>query len=382
MTSSTTPFPERAPWALVIEEGPLLIKLAHWKARGMNIQQGIQSVVDGVDLSQDDAACVMSQIMGGDVTEAQFGAFVTGLRMKGETAEEIAGMASAMRDVSLHVDSGFETVDTCGTGGAGNGWFNISTASAFVVAGAGVRVAKHGNRAMSGSSGSADVLEELGVNILLGPDGVSSCIREVGIGFMFAQSFHPSMRFAGPLRPQIGIRTVFNILGPLTNPAGATRQVLGVSDRSMAEKIAIALQLLGTDYALVVHGESGADEVDIEGHTLMYQVTGEMLKRRRTRPADFGLPEGSRADLVADSVGDSADIIRVVLSGVGGEHNAPAGAARSRYNVVAINAAVALLAAGKADSFNDAALMAKESIDSGAAAGKLSELVKLSSGLS
>ena len=235
---------------------------------------------------------------------------------------------------------------------------------------------------MSGSSGSADVLEELGVNILLGPDGVSSCIREVGIGFMFAQSFHPSMRFAGPLRPQIGIRTVFNILGPLTNPAGATRQVLGVSDRSMAEKIAIALQLLGTDYALVVHGESGADEVDIEGHTLMYQVTGEMLKRRRTRPADFGLPEGSRADLVADSVEDSADIIRVVLSGVGGEHNAPAGSARSRYNVVAINAAVALLAAGKADSFNDAALMAKESIDSGAAASKLSELVKLSRGLS
>ena len=184
-----------------------------------------------------------------------------------------------------------------------------------------------------------------------------------------------------PLRPQIGIRTVFNILGPLTNPAGATRQVLGVADRPTAEKIAKALQLLGTDYALVVHAESGADEVDIEGHTLMYQVTPEILKRRRTRPADFGLPEGDREHLVADSVEHSAEIIRTVLSGAGGEHNAPPSPERSRYNVVAINAAVALLAAGKAESFNDAALMAKDSIDSGAAAVKLAALAKVSSGL-
>ena len=347
----------------------------------MNIQQGIQTAVDNTDLSQSEAAEVMAQIMGGEATEAQFGAFVTALRMKGETPEEIAGMASAMRDVSLHVSAGVETVDTCGTGGDAMGWFNISTAAAFVVAGAGVHVAKHGNRAMSGTTGSADVLETLGVNILLGPEGVFRCINEAGIGFMFAQAFHPAMRFAGPLRPQIGIRTVFNILGPLTNPAGATRQVIGVADRATAEKIAKALQLLGTDYALVVHGESGADEVDIQDHTLMYQVTPDILKRRRTRPADFGLPEGSRDHLVAESVEHSAEIIRTVFAGTGGEHNAPSSPERSRYNVVAINAAVALLAAGKAQSFNDAALIAKDSIDSGAAAAKLAALAKVSSSL-
>ena len=259
---------------------------------GMNIQEGIQAVVDGVDLSQSEAADVMGQIMGGEATEAQFGAFVTGLRMKGETAEEIAGMASVMREVSLHVPAGVDTVDTCGTGGSGKNWFNISTAAAFVVAGAGVHVAKHGNRAMSGSTGSADVLEALGVNILLGPEGVFRCITEAGIGFMFAQAFHPAMRFAGPLRPQIGIRTVFNILGPLTNPAGATRQVLGVADRATAEKIARALQLLGTEYALVVHAESGADEVDIEGHTLMYQVTSEILEASSDASGGFRFAGG------------------------------------------------------------------------------------------
>ncbi len=347
----------------------------------MNIQQGIQAAVDGNDLSQQEAADVMSQIMGGDATEAQFGAFVTALRMKGETPAEIAGMASIMRQVSLHVDADSEVIDTCGTGGDAKGWFNVSTAAAFVAAGAGVSVAKHGNRAMSGSTGSADVLEALGVNIALGPDDVKRCIEEVGIGFMFAQAFHPAMRFAGPLRPQIGIRTVFNILGPLTNPAGAKRQVLGVADRRTAEKIADALRLLDTEYSLVVHAESGADEIDVEGHTLMFQVTPDQMKRRRTRPADFGLPEGDRNDLVAESVEHSAEIIRTVLAGVGGAHNAPPGPERSRYNVVAINAAAALLAAGKANSFNDAALMAKDSIDSGAAAAKLEALVTLSSGL-
>lgn len=350
----------------------------------MNIQEGIQAVVDGIDLSQEDAAGVMSQIMGGEATEAQFGAFVTGLRMKGETPEEIAGMASVMRDVSLqvHLDDTNNVrslVDTCGTGGDGKGWFNISTASAFVVAGAGVPVAKHGNRAMSGSSGSADVLDALGVNIGLGPDGVKRCIENVGIGFMFAQAFHPAMKFAAPLRPQIGVRTVFNILGPLTNPAGAKRQVIGVSDRTVAEKMADALRLLGAEYGLVTHAESGADEIDIEGHTLMYQVsTSSRVKHRRTRPADFGLPEGNRDDLTAESIDHSAEIIRVVLSGAGGEHNAPPSVERSRYNVVAINAAAALLVSGKADSFNDAALTAKESIDSGAAASKLNALIRVS----
>ena len=346
----------------------------------MKIQQAIQAAVDGVDLSQEDAADAMRSIMSGDATPAQFGAYVTALRMKGETPYEIAGMASVMREVSLHIDTDTDTdlVDTCGTGGSGLNWFNISTASAFVVAGAGVPVAKHGNRAMSGSSGSADVLEALGVNITLGPEGVKNCITEAGIGFMFAQAFHPAMKFAGPLRPQIGIRTIFNFLGPLTNPAGATRHVVGVSDATFAHKIAQALEILGTRYAFVVHAESGGDEVDIEGQTLIYQVNSDGVKRRRTRPADFGLPEGRRDHLVTDSVEHSAEIICRIFTGEGGGHNAPVSPETSRRNVVVLNSAAALMAAGKATAFQEASAIAQDSIDSGAAQARLSALVKVS----
>lgn len=346
----------------------------------MNIQEGIERLVDGTDLSQAEAAGVMSQIMTDRATPAQFGAFVTALRIKGETPEEIAGMASVMREVSLRIDVDSDVIDTAGTGGDGKGWFNISTAAAFVAAGAGIPVAKHGNRAMSGSSGSADVLEQLGVNVSLGPEGVKRCIERVGIGFMFAQTFHPAMKFAAPLRPQLGIRTVFNILGPLTNPAGAKRQIIGVADGAATEKIANALRLLGSTYGLVVHAESGADEIDVQDRTLIYQVTPERIKRRRTRPADFGLPEGERDDLKAESVEHSAEIIRTALSGVGGEHNAPPSPERSRYNAVAINAAAAILASGKTDSFNDAAEIAKDSIDTGAAEEKLNDLIRASEG--
>ncbi len=345
----------------------------------MDIKQGIQAIVDGgADLSQDEAADVMRQIMSGEVTSAQFGSFVTALRMKGETPEEIAGMARVMREVSLHVKTDLPVIDTCGTGGDNKGWFNISTAAAFVVAGAGVPVAKHGNRAMSGSSGSADALEALGVNIALSPEGVKRCIEDVGIGFMFAQEFHPAMKFAGPLRPQIGIRTVFNLLGPMTNPAGATRQVIGVSDPQTAEKIAKALSLLGTESSLVVHAESGADEVDVEGHTLIYQVSPDAMKRRRTRPADFGLPEATRDHLVVGSTDESVRRIRDVFEGKGGGHNAPPSVDRSSYTAVVINAAAALYAAGKAVSFQDACQMAQDSIKSGAAKTKLEQLAELS----
>lgn len=347
----------------------------------MNIQQAIQALVDGNDLAQDQAAAVMAQVMSAEATPAQFGAFVTALRIKGETPAEIAGMASVMRQVSLHVETDDEVIDTCGTGGDNMGWFNISTAAAFVVAGAGVPVAKHGNRAMTGNTGSADVLEALGINIALNENAVARCINEIGIGFMFAQTFHPAMKFAGPLRPQIGIRTVFNILGPLTNPAGASRQVIGVADRKTAEKIAEAIRLLGTQYALIVHAESGADEVDIQDHTLMYQVADDKIKRRRTRPADFGLPEGDRSHLVANSVEESAEIIRNALSGKGGEHNAAPGPETSRYNTIVINAAAALLASGKSQSFNDAAIVAKDSINSGAATEKLNQLATLTNKL-
>ena len=344
----------------------------------MNIQQAIQAAVEGTDLEQDQAADAMREIMTGEATPAQFGAFLTAMRMKGETPYEIAGMAGVMREVSLHVDTDVDMIDTCGTGGSGLNWFNISTASAFVVAGAGVPVAKHGNRAMSGSSGSADVLEALGVNITLGPEGVKNCFTEAGVGFMFAQAFHPAMKFAGPLRPQLGIRTIFNFLGPLTNPARVKRQVIGVSDAAFAEKIAKALEILGTDYAFVVNAESGADEIDIEGHTLLYQVNKDGLKRRRTRPADFGLQEGLREHLVVESTEESAQIIKDIFSGAGSGHNPPVAPETSRRNVIVLNSAAALMAAGKAVAFQEAAAMAQDSIDSGAAQEKLTSLVKVS----
>ena len=287
-------------------------------------------------------------------------------------------MAGVMREVSLHIDTDIDMVDTCGTGGSGLNWFNISTASAFVVAGAGVPVAKHGNRAMSGSTGSADVLEALGVDITLGPKEVQNCFTNAGIGFMFAQAFHPAMKFAGPLRPQLGIRTIFNFLGPLTNPAGASRQIIGVSDNAFAERIAKALEILGTQYAFVVNAESGADEVDVEGHTLIYQVNTDGVKRRRTRPADFGLQEGKRDHLVAESVDHSAQIIRDIFDGAGSGHNPPIAPETSRRNVVVLNSATALMAAGKATAFQEAAEIAQDSIDSGSAQAKLNALIKAS----
>jgi len=344
----------------------------------MNIQQAIQTTVEGIDLEQDQAQDAMREIMTGEATPAQFGAFMTAMRMKGETPAEIAGMATIMREVSLHVDTDLEMIDTCGTGGSGLDWFNISTASAFVVAGAGVPVAKHGNRAMSGSTGSADVLEALGVNIALGPEQVKNCFTEAGVGFMFAQAFHPAMKFAGPLRPQLGIRTIFNFLGPLTNPAGVKRQVIGVSDASFAEKIAKALEILGTEYAFVVNAESGADEVDVEGHTLLYQINKDGLKRRRTRPADFGLQEGLREHLVVESTEESAQIIKDLFAGAGSGHNPPVAPETSLRNVVVLNAATALMAAGKAVAFQEAAAVAQDSIDSGAAQAKLDALIKVS----
>jgi len=344
----------------------------------MNIQQAIQTVVEGTDLEQDQAADAMREIMSGEATPTQFGAFVTAMRMKGETPYEIAGMASIMREVSLHIDTDVDMVDTCGTGGSGLNWFNISTASAFVVAGVGVPVAKHGNRAMSGSTGSADVLESLGVNITLGPEGVKACFDQVGVGFMFAQAFHPAMKFAGPLRPQLGIRTIFNFLGPLTNPAGVNRQVIGVSDATFAEKIAKTLEILGTEYAFVVNADSGADEIDIEGHTRIYQVNKDGVKRRRTRPADFGLQEGKREHLIAESIEHSAQIIKDVFSGSGSGHNPPVAPETSQRNVIVLNSASALMAAGKAVAFQEAAALAQDSIDSGAAQEKLNSLIKVS----
>ena len=258
------------------------------------IREAIEAVVRGESLSMEHAAQAMNEIMSGEATPAQFGAFVTALRLKGETVDEIAGMAQVMREHSLHVEVDGPLVDTCGTGGDGSGTFNISTTAAFVAAGAGAKVAKHGNRAMSGSSGSADVLEALGAKIDLSPESVARCINETGFGFMFAQGFHPSMRFAAGPRREIGIRTVFNILGPLTNPAGADAQVIGVADASMASKMAQVLGRLGSRRALVVHGSDGLDEITVAGTSRVWELRDGAVNEYDISPAEFGVNASPR----------------------------------------------------------------------------------------
>ncbi|MBI4306853.1 MAG: anthranilate phosphoribosyltransferase [Chloroflexi bacterium] len=342
------------------------------------IKDGIQALVAGRNLEMGEAASVMTQIMSGEATPGQIGSFLTALRIKGETAEEIAGMARVMREKSLHVEFGGPLVDTCGTGGDGRRTFNISTAAAFVVAGAGLPVAKHGNRAASSASGSADVLERLGVKIALNPESVRRCLEEVSIGFMFAQAFHPAMKFAAPVRREIGIRTVFNILGPLTNPAGARAQLIGIAEESLADKVARALALLGTDHAFIVHGADGSDEIAVQGTSTVWQVKDGDVKKRRADTAAFGLPECSSEHLVADSVETSASIVRSVLAGKGSGHNYPPSPERSQRTAVVINAAAALVAGGKASSFQEAADLAMNSIDSGKAAARLESLARLS----
>ena len=332
------------------------------------IQQAIDTVVGGESLSMEEAAQAMDEIMEGEATPAQFGAFVTALRMKGETPDEVAGMARTMREKSLHVRVDGPLVDTCGTGGDASGTFNISTAAGFVVAGAGVKVAKHGNRAMSGTCGSADVLEALGVKIDLGPEEVERCLEQVGFGFMFAQRFHPSMRFAAGPRREIGIRTVFNILGPLTNPAGAKTQLIGVADPKVAETMAEVLGRLGSSHALVVHGADGLDEITLGDETHVWELKDGKVSSYSVSPEDLGLGRVARDDLRVAGVEESAQMLRDVLQG---KH----GPAR---DVVLANAAGALVAAGSAATLKEGVALAAESIDTGAAQGKLDALVELS----
>ena len=335
------------------------------------IQDAIQMLVDGESLSADQASAVMNEIMTGEATPAQVGSFLTALRMKGETVDEIAGMARVMREKSLHVSVDGPVVDTCGTGGDGSGSFNISTTAAFVVAGAGVAVAKHGNRAMSGSTGSADVLEALGVKIALSPESVARCLNEVGFGFMFAQGYHPSMRFVAGPRREIGIRTVFNILGPLTNPAGADRQVIGIADPSMADRMARVLGQLGSRKALVVHGSDGMDEITITGPSTVWQLENGEVTEFEVSPGDLGLSISSADSIQATSAEHSALIVRSVLAGESG----PA------RDVVLLNAAAALVAADRSDSLAAGVGLAARSIDSGDAQAKLNAVVELSQSL-
>ena len=257
------------------------------------IQEAIARLVAGESLSQDEAAAAMTEIMDGTPTPAQFGAFVTALRLKGETVDEIAGCASIMRARARQVTPAVPVIDTCGTGGVGAGHFNVSTAAAFVVAGAGQAVAKHGNRGVTRACGSADVLDALGTPIELSPPAVVQCLEEAGFGFMFAPAYHPAMKFATPLRREIGIRTVFNILGPLTNPAGARAQVLGVGDASIAERMAAALGLLGIEHALVVHGDDGPRRAEYQRAFDHPRAVGIIRQDVPHRAGGVGPPAGA-----------------------------------------------------------------------------------------
>ncbi|MBT3363263.1 MAG: anthranilate phosphoribosyltransferase [Chloroflexi bacterium] len=336
------------------------------------ITEAINILVSNKSLSFDQAASAMDQIMSGQATPAQFGAFVVALRIKGETVDEIAGMASVMKDKATPVNVKGDVVDTCGTGGDNSSSFNISTAAAFVAAGAGLKVAKHGNRAMSSKCGSADVLEALGVKIELGADAVTKCIQEVGFGFMFAPMFHPAMKYAGPPRKEIGIRTVFNILGPLTNPARAKSQVIGVASKDIGEKIAHVLHRLGTKHSLVVHGKDGMDEISIGATSLVWNITENgVADPYQVSPGYFGYQSADISLIRGESPQGNADIIKRILAGEKGAHR----------DVVVMNAAAALVAGNLAADLKSGAVLAEQAIDSGKALEKLNALIKLSQSL-
>ena len=335
------------------------------------IVDATREIIGGGRLSFDDAAAVMSEIMDGSPTPAQFGAFVAALSVRGETSEEIAGMATVMRARALRVDAGDNLVDTCGTGGDGQNTYNISTAAAFVVAGAGGKVAKHGNRAATSQCGSADVLEALGVKIDLPPEAVAECIRRAGVGFMFAQTYHPAMKFAAPLRREIGIRTVFNVLGPLTNPTGAKRQVLGVGRPDLVGTMAEVLSRLGAEHALVVHGKEGLDELSISGPTLVADARDGRVSRYEIEPGDVGLEPSPIEAIAGGDPEHNASIVRSVLGGEKGP----------RRDVLLINAGAGVLAAGLAPDIAGGVRLAAESIDGGRARAALESLVELSNGV-
>ncbi len=334
----------------------------------MAIKEAIARLVEREDLTEAEAAAAMQDIVDGEATMAQIGAFATALRMKGETAEELAGLTRVMRRAAVPVEVDCDVVDTAGTGGDGMGTFNISTVAAIVAAGAGARVAKHGNRAASSACGSADLLEALGVAIGLPPADVATCVREVGIGFMFAPLFHPALRHAIGPRREIGIRTVFNVLGPLLNPAGARSQILGVSVPSLARTMAEVLLRTGSRHALVVYGEDGVDELSLCGPSRVYEVTGGAVREYRLAPEELGLVPVPRAALRSGSVDESVARARSVLAGEPG----PA------RDVVLLNAAGTLLAADVVGDFGEGLRAAAASIDSGAARRCLDGLCTLS----
>src|SRR6516165_2731791 len=343
------------------------------------ITEATRVLVDRRDLTRIEAAGAMEAIMSGTATDAQIAAFLTALRMKGETVEELIGFAQVMRSKVARVHTrGEETaaltgtdremlIDTCGTGGDASGTFNVSTATAFVVAGTGLKVAKHGNRSASSLCGSADVVETLGINLELPPARVAQCVDEVGIGFLYAPLLHTAMKHVMPARREIGIRTVFNLLGPLTNPAGANAQVIGVSARNLVEPLAWVLAELGTFRAFVVHGADGLDEISNTGESRVSEVREGVVRTFTVRPEDFGLSRASIRDLLGGDREQNAEIIRAILRGEPG----------AKRDVVLMNAAAALVVGGRARDLKEGVELAARSVDAGAARQKLDRLIGL-----
>ncbi|MCW4009349.1 MAG: anthranilate phosphoribosyltransferase [Candidatus Bathyarchaeota archaeon] len=339
------------------------------------IRENIQSLVEGVNLTCQESRDAMREIMSGQATNAQIAAFLTALRMKGETVEELVALAEVMREHChrIHPKVQGHLVDTCGTGGDKLKTFNVSTATAFVAAGAGVPVAKHGNRSVTSKSGSADVLERLGVNFNLTPETVKENIEQVGIGFMFAPAFHPAMKYAVEPRRELGMRTVFNVLGPLTNPACANAQVLGVYDAALTEPLALALKRLGCEEAMVVHGLDGLDEVSTVGKTAVSHLKSGEVRTLEVSPRNFGVEQAKIRDLLTATPEENVEVLFRILSGKTQKEN-------PKMDIVLVNSAAAIVVGGKANDFIGGMESARESIQSGAAYKKLSALIKASGG--
>lgn len=339
------------------------------------IREGIQKLIVGADLTYDEARDIMKEIMSGNATQAQIGAFITALRMKGETIDEISALAAVMRDCckQIHPKAPGRLVDTCGTGGDRVKTFNISTTAAFVVAGTGVTIAKHGNRSVTSKSGSADILEKLGFNLNSSPDMAKKSIEEIGVGFMFAPVFHGAMKHAIGPRREIGIRTVFNVLGPLTNPANATAQLLGAYDKTLIEPLVYVLKKLGCEEAMVVHGLDGLDEISTIGRTAIAQLNEGKVSLLEVAPKDFGVKLAKPEDIKGTTPEQSAELTFQILYGCE-KNGAP------KRDIVLVNAAAGTVVGGKADDFRHGVELACESIDSGTAYKKLKGLIKASGG--
>ena len=334
----------------------------------MAIREALAKIVERNDLTENEAAAAMQDIVAGSATPAQIAAFAVALRMKGETIDEITGLARVMRDAALQVDTDGAALDTCGTGGDASGTFNISTTAALVAAAAGARVAKHGNRAVTSQSGSADVLEALGVATTLPPAEAGECLREVGIAFLFAQAYHPAMAAAGAPRREIGVRTIFNVLGPLSNPARAQHQLLGVAVPELAPKMAEVLRRLGSVHALVVYGSDGLDEITLTGPSSVHEVRDGQTRTWTIDPGELGFTTVARGGLAGGDPAHNAEIAHSVLRGE----------TSAFRDVVELNAGAALFAADKVASIEEGIKLARQAISTGAAAKKLEQLVSVS----